>query len=43
MGGDGTMREGVSGMLTRAAGDRCPIFVFPVGTAGRCKLNAVDP
>lgn len=32
MGGDGTMREGVSGMLKRAAGDRCPIFVLPVGT-----------
>lgn len=26
------MREGVSGMLTRAAGERCPIFVFPAGT-----------
>ena len=32
MGGDGTMREGVSGMLGRGEGDRCPIFVFPVGT-----------
>ena len=32
MGGDGTMREGVCGMLSRVEGDRCPIFVFPVGT-----------
>lgn len=32
MGGDGTMREAVSGMLKRAADDRCPLFVFPVGT-----------
>uniref|UniRef100_A0A7S0SSD5 DAGKc domain-containing protein n=1 Tax=Mantoniella antarctica TaxID=81844 RepID=A0A7S0SSD5_9CHLO len=32
MGGDGTLREGVSGMLARTANDRCPIFVFPVGT-----------
>lgn len=32
MGGDGTMREGVCGMLNRDEGDRRPIFVFPVGT-----------
>lgn len=32
MGGDGTLREGVCGMLRRAEGDRRPIFVFPVGT-----------
>ena len=32
MGGDGSFREGVSGMLGRGEGDRCPIFVFPMGT-----------
>ena len=32
MGGDGSLREGVCGMLARPASDRRPVFVFPVGT-----------
>ena len=32
MGGDGTLREGVSGMAARPEPDRRPIIVFPCGT-----------
>ena len=32
MGGDGTLREGVSGMAARPEADHRPIFAFPCGT-----------
>jgi diacylglycerol kinase family enzyme len=32
MGGDGTLREGVSGMASKPEEDRRPIFAFPCGT-----------